>query len=143
MRAKISTVDSCSDLDKFVDRLDSLPLHALAARIEMESAPGSASSGVAATSLGLALFQPRDLHSRSQLGSCKLATDLQEANVSRSLSMLEKDLDFLLQGGRPEATACREALGCLGTSDLMITPMPGGGAHCTLEGRGALQPTRG
>jgi hypothetical protein len=40
--------------------------------------------------------------------------------------MLEKDLDFLLQGGRPEATACRGASGCFGASDLMITPMPRG-----------------
>jgi hypothetical protein len=126
MRPKISAADSCSDLDKFVDGLDSLPLHDLAARIEMESAPGSTSSGVAATSPELNLFQSRDLHSRSQLGSCKPANDLQEANVSRSLSIIEKDLDFLLQGGKPEATACREASGCLGASDLMLTPMPGG-----------------
>jgi hypothetical protein len=40
---------------------------------------------------------------------------------------LEKDLDFLLQIGKPEATACRGAVGCLGDNGLMITS--------TLEGR--------
>jgi hypothetical protein len=40
--------------------------------------------------------------------------------------MLEKDLDFLLQVGRPEATACWGASGCLGASGLMITSMPEG-----------------
>jgi hypothetical protein len=40
--------------------------------------------------------------------------------------MLEKDLDFLLQDGRPEATACRGASGCFGASELMITSMPEG-----------------
>jgi hypothetical protein len=103
-----------------------LPLHASAAQIEMESAPGSTSSGVATTPPGLDLFQSRDLHNRSQLGSCKPATDLQEANVSGSLSMLEKDLDSLLQGGKPEATACRGASGCSGTGDLVITSLPEG-----------------
>jgi hypothetical protein len=38
--------------------------------------------------------------------------------------MLEEDLDFLLQGGRHEATACLGASGCFGTCDLMITPVP-------------------
>jgi hypothetical protein len=107
MRPKISAADSCSDLDKFVDRLDNLPLHASATRVEMEPAPSSTSSSVVVTSPGLDSFQSRDLHSRSQLGSCKPATDLQEANVFGSLFMLEKDLDFLLQDGKPEATACR------------------------------------
>jgi hypothetical protein len=40
--------------------------------------------------------------------------------------MLEKDLDFLLQDGRPEATACRGASGYFGASDLVITSMPEG-----------------
>jgi hypothetical protein len=127
MRPKTSAADPRSDLDKFVDGLDNLPLHASATRIEMESAPGSTSSSVAATSPGLELFQSRDLHSRSQLGSCKPAIDLQEANVSGSLFLLEKDLDFLLQDGKPEATACRGASGCSGTGDLVITSL--------LEGR--------
>jgi hypothetical protein len=55
-----------------------------------------------------------------------VATDLQEANVSRSLYALEKDLDSLLQARRPEATARREASGCLGASDMMITSVPDG-----------------
>jgi hypothetical protein len=105
---------------------DNLPTCASATRIEMESAPDSTSSSVAATSPGLDSFQSRDLHSRSQLGSCKPATDLQEANVSGSLSILEKDLDFLLQDGKPEATACRGASGRSGTGDLVITSMPKG-----------------
>jgi hypothetical protein len=126
MRPKTFAADLRGDLDKFVDGLDNLPLHASAAQIEMESAPGSTSSGVATTSPGLDLFQSRDLHSRSQLGSCQPATDLQEANVSGSLSMLEKDLDLLLQGGKPEATACRGASGCSGTGDMVITSLPKG-----------------
>jgi hypothetical protein len=126
MRPKTFAADLRSDVDKFVDGLDNLALHASAAQIEIESAPGSTSSGVATTSPGLDLFQSRDLHSRSQLGSCKPATDLQEANVSGSLSMLEKDLDLLLQGGKPEATACRGASGCSGTGDLVITSLPEG-----------------
>jgi hypothetical protein len=40
--------------------------------------------------------------------------------------MLEKDLDFLLQDGKPEATACRGASGCSGASDLVITFLPEG-----------------
>jgi hypothetical protein len=126
MRLKVSAVDPRSDLDKFVDGFDNLPLHASATKIEAETAPGSTSSTVAATSLGLDSFQSRDLHSRSQLGSCKLATDLQEANISGSLSMLEMDLDFLLLDGKPEATACRGASGCSGTGDLMVTSLPEG-----------------
>jgi hypothetical protein len=126
MRPKTFTAYPRSDLDKFVDELDILPLHASVTQIEMESAPGSTPSSVAATYPSLDLFQSRDLHSRSQLGSCKPATNLQEANVSGSLSMKEKDLDFLLQDGKLEATACRGASGCSGTSDLMITSVPEG-----------------
>jgi hypothetical protein len=92
----------------------------------MESAPGSTSSNVAATSLGFDLFQSKDSCNRAQLGSRNPATDLQEANVSGSLSTLEKDPDSLLQVGRPEATACRAASGCFGASNLMITSMPEG-----------------
>jgi hypothetical protein len=36
MRPKISAADSCNDLDKFIDGLDNLPLHASATGIEME-----------------------------------------------------------------------------------------------------------
>jgi hypothetical protein len=40
--------------------------------------------------------------------------------------MLEKDLDFLLLDGKPEATACRGASGCFGAGDLVITSLPEG-----------------
>jgi hypothetical protein len=96
MTPKTFAADPRSDLDKFIDGLDNLPLRTSAAQNEMESAPSSTSSGVVKTSPGLDLFQSRDLHGRSQLGPCTLATDLQEADVSGSLSMLEKDLDLLL-----------------------------------------------
>jgi hypothetical protein len=55
-----------------------------------------------------------------------LATEHQEANNSESHSALEKDLDYLLQIGKPEATACRGAAGCLGDNGLMITSIPEG-----------------
>jgi hypothetical protein len=142
MKLKTPAADPRSDLDKFVDDLDDLSIHASAAKIKMESAPGSTSSSAAATSLGLESSQSKDPRNRPQLGLCNLTTDLQEASVSGSLSALEKDLDSLLQVGGPEATACRGASGCFGASDLMITSMPEGG-KCTLEGHGALQCTQG
>jgi hypothetical protein len=126
MTPKTFAADPRSGLDKFIDELDNLPLHTSAAQIEMESAPSSTSSGVATTTPGLDLFQSRDLHGRSQLGPYKSATDLQEANESGSLSMLEKDLDLLLQDGNPEATVCRGASGCSGPGDLVITSLPKG-----------------
>jgi hypothetical protein len=55
-----------------------------------------------------------------------LATHLQEANIFESLSTLEKDLDSLLQHGKPEATARRGASGCFGANGLMITSIPEG-----------------
>jgi hypothetical protein len=126
MKPKISAAGLGSDLDKFVDDLDDLSVHASAARIEVESAPGATSSGAAATSLGLDSFQSKDSYNRSQLGSHNLATDLQEADSSESLSALEKDLDSLLQLGGPEATACRGASGSFGAGDLMVTFTPEG-----------------
>jgi hypothetical protein len=118
--------DPRGDLDKFIDDLDDLSIHASAAKIKMESALGSTSFGAAVTSLGLDSFQSKDSRNRSQLGSRNPATDLQEADFSGSLSALEEDLDFLLQSGGPEATACRGASGCFGASDLMITSIPEG-----------------
>jgi hypothetical protein len=79
MRPKTLAADPHSGLDKFIDELDNLSLHTSAAQVEMESAPGLTSSSVATTSPGLDLFQFRDPHGRSQLGSCKPATNLQEA----------------------------------------------------------------
>jgi hypothetical protein len=126
MKPKTPVADLRSDLDKFIGDLDDLSIHASAAKIKMESAPSSTSSSPAATFLGLDLFQSKDSRNRSQPGSCNPATDLQEADISGSLSALEKDLDFLLQSGGPEATACRGASGCFGASDLMITSIPEG-----------------
>jgi hypothetical protein len=59
-------------------------------------------------------------------GSRNPATNLQEVDVSESLSALEKDLDSLLQFGGLEATACWGASGCFGASDLMITSISEG-----------------
>jgi hypothetical protein len=53
-----------------------------------------------------------------------LATDLQEANASESLSIMEEDLDSLLQ--KPEAIVCRGTSGCFGANSLMITSTPEG-----------------
>jgi hypothetical protein len=55
-----------------------------------------------------------------------LATDLQGANASESLSTLEKDLGSLLQLEKPESTASRGASGCFGANGLMITSTPEG-----------------
>jgi hypothetical protein len=126
MKPKISAADPRSDLNKFIDGLDDLSTHASAIKIEVETAPGSTSSSVVATSLGLDSFQSKDSRNRSQLGSHNLATDLQGANFSKSFSALKEDLDSLLQLGGPEATACRGASGSFGASDLMITSTPEG-----------------
>jgi hypothetical protein len=60
MRPKTSTAGPRSDLDKFVDDLDDLPIHSSAERTEVESASGATSSGVAATFLRLDSFQSKD-----------------------------------------------------------------------------------
>jgi hypothetical protein len=127
MKPKTPVADLRSDFNKFVDDLDDLSIHASVAKIKMESAPGLTSSGAAATPLGLESFQSKGSRSRSRLGSRNPATDPQEADVSGSLSTLEKDLDSLLQFGGLEATACWGASGCFGASNLMITSI--------LEGR--------
>jgi hypothetical protein len=87
----------------------------------VESASGVTSSSAASTFLGLDSFQSKDSRIRSRLGLCNLATDLQEADISESLSALEKDLDSLLQLEGPEAIAHLGAWGCFGASDLMIS----------------------
>jgi hypothetical protein len=86
MKLKTPTAGPRSDLDKFVDDLDDLSIHASATRTEVESASGVTSSGAATTFLGLGLFQSKNSRSRSRLGLCDLATDLQEADTSKSLS---------------------------------------------------------
>jgi hypothetical protein len=126
MKPKTPAVSFHSDLDEFVDNLDDLSIHGSATRTEEESAFGATSSGAATTLLVLDSFQSEVSCSRSRLGLRNLATDLQEANNPESLSTLEKDLDYLLQIGKPEATACRGALGCLGHNGVTITSTPEG-----------------
>jgi hypothetical protein len=60
MKPKFPAVDSRIDLDKFVDYLDDPSILASAAKIKMQSAPGSTSSSASATSLGLEFFQSKD-----------------------------------------------------------------------------------
>jgi hypothetical protein len=124
MKPKTHTAFSQSDLDKFIDDLDDLLIHRSATRIEEEPASSTTSSGAATTFLGLDLFQSEDPRSRPRLGQRDLATDLQEANGSESLSILEEDLDSLLQ--KPEATVFWGASGCFGANSLMITSTPEG-----------------
>jgi hypothetical protein len=121
MKPKTPAAGSHSDLDKFVDDLDDLSIHGSATRTEEESASSVTSSSTATTFLGLDLFQSEDSRSRSRLSLRNLATDLQEADISESLSTLEEDLNSLLQLGKPEATARQGASGCFGANGLMIT----------------------
>jgi hypothetical protein len=65
MKPRTPTVGPRSNLDKFVDDLDDLSIHASAARIEVESASSSTSSSAASTFLGLDSFQSKDSRSRS------------------------------------------------------------------------------
>jgi hypothetical protein len=69
MKPKTPAADPHSDLDKFIDDLDDLSIHASAARFEVESASGVTSSGAASTFLGLDSFQSEDSRSRSRLGT--------------------------------------------------------------------------
>jgi hypothetical protein len=91
-----------------------------------ESVVNATAPSAATTSLGSDPLQSEDLRNRSRLDLCNSATEYQEANNSESLSALEKDLDFLLRIGKPEATARRGAAGCLGDNSLMITSTPEG-----------------
>jgi hypothetical protein len=121
MKPKTSAVSFHSDLDKFVDNLDDSSIHGSATRTEEEFAFSTTPSSTATTLLGLDSFQSEVSRSRSRLGLRNLATDLQEANISESLSTLEKDLDSSFQLGKPEATARRGAAGCFGANGLLIT----------------------
>jgi hypothetical protein len=120
MKPKTLAASFHSDLDEFVDNLDDLSTHGSAMRTEEESTFDATPSNAATTLLGFDSFQSEDLHNRSRLGLRNLATNLQEANNSESLSALEKD-DSLLRIGKPEATARRGAVGCFGDNGLMIT----------------------
>jgi hypothetical protein len=73
MTPKTVAADPRSGLDKFVDELDNLPLHASAAQVEMESVPSSTSSGVVTTSL----WQNHSNYSGSS--ALKIAAHLQSA----------------------------------------------------------------
>jgi hypothetical protein len=126
MKLKTLTASFHSELDEFVDNLDDLLTHGSARKIEEESVFNATPPRAATTTLGLDSLQSEDLSSRSRLDPCNSATKHQEANNSESLSALEKDLDFLLQIGKPEATARRGAAGRLGNDGLMITSTPEG-----------------
>jgi hypothetical protein len=126
MKPKTPAVGPRSDLDKFIDDLNDLSIHASATRTKVEFVSGATSSRAATPYLGLDPFQSKDSRSRSRLGLRNLAIDLQEADISESLSTLEKDLDSLLQFGKPEATARWGASGCFGANGLMITSTPEG-----------------
>jgi hypothetical protein len=125
MKPKTPATGSHRDLDKFVDDLDNLSIHGSATRTEEGSASSASSSSTATTFLRLDSFQSNS-RSRSRLGLRNLATDLQEADISESLSTLEEDLDSLLQLGKPEATARWGASSCFGANGLMITSNPEG-----------------
>jgi hypothetical protein len=74
MRLKTFVADPRSDLDKFIDGLDKLPLHASAAQIEMESAPAR---------LLVVLRQLPLVRTCSNLGTC--IADLNLAHANRPL----------------------------------------------------------
>jgi hypothetical protein len=115
-----------SDLDEFVHNLDDLSTHGSTTKTEEESVFNATLPRAATTTLGSDPLQSENLRNRSRLDLCNSATEHQEANNSESLSPLEKDLNYLLQIGKPEATARREAAGCLGDNGLMITFTPEG-----------------
>jgi hypothetical protein len=112
MKLKTFAASFHSELDEFVDNLDDSLIHGSAKKIEEESAFNVTPPRAATTTLGSDSFQSEDLRSRSCLGLRNSATEPQEANNSESLSALEKDLDYLLQIGKPEATARGGGGGC-------------------------------
>jgi hypothetical protein len=116
MKSKTLVASFHSELNEFVDNLNDSLIHGSTRKIEEEFASNATPPRAATTTLGSESFQSEDLRSRSRLGLHNSAIELQEANKSESLSILEKDLDYLLQIGKPEATARRGAAGCLGDS---------------------------
>jgi hypothetical protein len=126
MKPKSLAASFHSRLAEFVDNLDGLSTHGSARKIEEESVFNATPSSAATTSLRSDSFQSEDLRSRSRFGLRNMATEHQEANNSESLSALEKDLDYLLRIGKPEATARRRAAGRLGDNGLMIISTPEG-----------------
>jgi hypothetical protein len=107
MKPKTLAASFYGDLDDFVDNLDDLSIHGSATKTEEESVFNATLPRAAATTLGSDLLQSENLCNRSRLGLRNSATEYQEANNSESLSALEKNLDYLLQIGKPEATARR------------------------------------
>jgi hypothetical protein len=126
MKPKTLTACFHSDLDEFVDNLDDSSTHGSATKTEKESVFNVTLPRAATTMLRSDPLQSENLRNRSRLGLRNSATEHQEANNSKSLSPLEKDLDFLLRIGKPEATARRGAAGCLGDNGLIITSTPEG-----------------
>jgi hypothetical protein len=126
MKPKTLAASFHSDLNEFVDNLDDLSTHGTATKTEEESVFNATPPCTATTTLGLDPLQSKNSHNRSRLGLRNSATENQEANNSESLSSVEKDLNFLLQIGKPEATAHQGAAGCLGDKGLMITSTPEG-----------------
>jgi hypothetical protein len=119
MKPKTLAASFHSDLDEFINNLDDLPAHGSARKTVEESVVNATLPSAATTSLRSDPLQSEDLQRNS-------ATNHQEANDSESLSALEKDLDYLLRIGKPEATARRGVAGCLGDNGLMITSTPEG-----------------
>jgi hypothetical protein len=60
MKPKTSVASFRNNLDKFVDDLDNLSIHASVAGAKVESASSTTSSGAATTFLGLDSFQSKD-----------------------------------------------------------------------------------
>jgi hypothetical protein len=126
MKLKTLAVSFHSELEEFVDNLNDLSTHGSTRKTKEEPVFNTTPPRAATTTLGLDPLQSTNLHNRSRLGLCNSATEHQEANNSESLSALEKDLDYLLRIGKPEATARRGAAGRLGDNGLMITTTPEG-----------------
>jgi hypothetical protein len=111
MKPKTLAAGFHSDLDEFVDNLDDLLIHGSATKTEEESVFNMTLPRAVATTLRSDPLQSENLRNRSRLGLRNSAIEYQEANNSKSLSTLEKDLDYLLQIGKPEATARRGGCG--------------------------------
>jgi hypothetical protein len=107
MKPKTLAASFHSNLDEFVDNLNDLSTHGSATKTEEESVFNATPPHAATTTLGSDPLQSENLSNRSRLGLCNSATEHQEANNSESLSALEKDMDYLLQIEKPEATARR------------------------------------
>jgi hypothetical protein len=101
MKPKTLAVSFHSGLDEFIDNLDDLSTHGSARKTEEESIFNTTPPRPTTTTLGLDSLQSENLHNRSRLGLRNSATEHQKANNSKFLSALEKDLDYLLQIGKP------------------------------------------